>query len=78
MHFWPKQLDKEILEIFPSLKMQDLTKLIVIPTWQPTKCDLAGIGPDIDEEKTRCLENVRFRKSISSLSNVYDGDDQQI
>jgi hypothetical protein len=57
IHYVPQQLDKETLKIFPSLLVQDLASLLVVPTWQKTKYDLASFGPEIEEEKTRCLEN---------------------
>jgi hypothetical protein len=71
IHCSPQQLDKEMIRIFPSLNPHEISKLLVIPTWQKTKYDLAAIGPEIEEEKARCLENVQTNESLFLTLELY-------
>eukprot|EP01098_Paradermamoeba_levis_P006915 TRINITY_DN2869_c0_g1_i2.p1 TRINITY_DN2869_c0_g1~~TRINITY_DN2869_c0_g1_i2.p1 ORF type:complete len:211 (+),score=29.41 TRINITY_DN2869_c0_g1_i2:56-634(+) len=47
---------QEICKVFPEENL-NIETLLIIPTWQPAQVDLAGVGPEIEEEKDRLLEN---------------------
>jgi hypothetical protein len=44
--------------VFPDLIDSDMDKLLIIPTWQPSSMDLAGMGKEIEDEKNRLLDIV--------------------
>jgi hypothetical protein len=56
MHRCPKSLDKDLRQVFPDLIDSDMDKLLIIPTWQPSSMDLAGMGKEIEDEKNRLLD----------------------
>lgn len=58
MHRCPKSLDKDLRQVFPDLIDSDMDKLLIIPTWQPSSMDLAGMGKEIEDEKNRLLDIV--------------------
>lgn len=59
LHQCPRALQSELQLVMPERKA-DLAGCTIVASAQHARCDLVKIGPDIEAEKDRLLETVRF------------------
>ena len=58
-HSCPPQIKKNLLHLFvDKKKILEETSIVIIPTFQPTHEDLMDVGPKVQEEKDKKLEQV--------------------
>lgn len=55
-HICPPVLHRDLQRVFPQV---DPSRLLVVPTFQPTQHDMVSIGAGVDEEKDDKLDKVR-------------------
>lgn len=59
VHRSPPSLLKDLGKVFPDISNElQKTEILIVPTFQPSKIDLFGMGVEIENEKDRLLENV--------------------
>eukprot|EP00899_Mesostigma_viride_P010122 jgi/Mesvir1/19110/Mv12855-RA.1 len=64
VHSCPKPYTEELRAIFPGV---DVSQLLIIPTNQRARLDLAGVGADIEDEKNRLLDEfLKFSRTLEA------------
>jgi len=68
MHTCSPATQRELKAVFPSLAKEGYDKVIIIPTFQRSTVDLVNVGPDVEAEKERLLDNfMHWANSIVKL-----------
>eukprot|EP00729_Bicosta_minor_P018760 gene18760-32336_t len=50
------RMKEDLGRVFPGV---DMANMLIVPTFQPCKCDLVAMGPEPEAEKDRLLENAQ-------------------
>jgi len=59
VHSCPARMLPDLQRVFPSLPPEAAGRLLILPTFQPTKHDMVSITVDCDDERDALLEHVR-------------------
>jgi hypothetical protein len=66
LHLCPRKHRNELRQQFPKLSLEEIEKMIIVPTQQKTKVDIIKNGEEVDEEKDYCLERFLDFARIAS------------
>jgi len=73
VHSCPARLFLDLQRVFPSLPPGAAGRLLILPTFQPTKHDMVNVTVDCDEERDALLEHVRAETTDSPCATAIRG-----